>query len=389
MDIIKEKIQQIPSLLNELDIDLWLVAARETPVMCDPIIALVTGLEATWQSFFAYTRDGRAYALIGNFDRADYDRSGRFTEVRSYVAGVKEDLRALLTELNPRKIAVNFSKDDPSADGLTHGMYLLLCDYLSGLPYADRLVSAETLCSRLRARKTPTEIMRLTRAAETAEQAWQRARLRIATGMTEIEIAAVIDHELNAGGAVPSFETIVNAGSKTDPGHGHPTDARLEPGDLLHIDFGALLDGYCSDLQRLLYFRRKGETTAPEELQEAFDMVRDIITATSKASLPGRKGFEIDQIARTMLLDNGYLEYQHALGHQLGRSVHDGGGLLGPQWERYGKTPSIAIDSGNVFTLELEIMLSGIGCVGLEEDVVIGDAGGRFLCPRQMELDVV
>jgi Xaa-Pro aminopeptidase len=389
MDIIKEKIQQVPSLLNELDLDLWLVAVRETPVMCDPVIALVTGLEATWQSFFAYTRDGRAYALIGNFDRADYDRSGRFTEVRSYVAGVKEDLRALIKELNPQSIAINYSKDDPSSDGLTHGMYLLLCDYLAGLSYADRLVSAETLCSRLRARKTPTEIARLTKAAEMAEQAWQRARQRVKTGMTEIEIAAIIDAELKVAGATPSFETIVNAGSKTDPGHGHPTDARLEPGDLLHIDFGARLDGYCSDLQRLLYFRRKGEGEAPAELREAFDMVRDIITATSKAGLPGRKGFEIDQIARTMLVDNGYPEYQHALGHQLGRSVHDGGGLLGPQWERYGKTPSIAIDPGNVFTLELEIMLDGIGCVGLEEDVVMGEQGGSFLCPRQMELDIV
>ena len=389
MDIIQEKIQQVPSILNELDLDLWLVAVRETPVMCDPIIPLVTGLEATWQSYFAYTRDGRAFALIGNFDRANYERSGHFTEVRSYVAGVKEDLRALLTELNPARIAINFSKDDPSADGLTHGMYLLLCDYLFGLPFADRLVSAETLCSRLRARKTPSEIACLTKAAETAEKAWQRARRRVKIGMTEIEIAGVVDDELKAAGVTPSFETIVNAGSKTDPGHGHPTDARLESGDLLHIDFGALQDGYCSDLQRLLYVRRKGENGVPDELRDAFETVRDIITTTSEQCRPGKKGFEIDEIARTTLVDNGYPEYQHALGHQLGRSVHDGGGLLGPMWERYGKTPSIPIDPGNAFTLELEIMLDGIGCVGLEEDVVIGDQGGRFLCPRQMLLDVL
>ncbi len=135
MEIVKEKIQQIPSLLSELDLDLWLVAVRETPVMCDPVVPLVTGLAATWQSFFAYTRDGRAFALVGNLDRADYDRSGNFTEVRAYTAGVRDDLRALLSELNPRQIAIDYSPDDPSADGLTHGMYLVLCEHLAGLPY--------------------------------------------------------------------------------------------------------------------------------------------------------------------------------------------------------------------------------------------------------------
>lgn len=389
MEIIREKIQQIPSLLRELDLDLWLVAVRETPVLRDPVIPLITGLDATWQSYFAYTHDGRSYALVGNFDRVDYERSGNFTQVRSYTEGVREDLRELLTGLNPRKIAINYSLDDPSADGLTHGMYLVICEHLAGLPYADRLVSAETLCSRLRARKTPAEIARLTRAAELAERAWQRARKRLQAGLSEREIATILDAEMQAEGAVPSFATIVNAGSKTDPGHGHPTDARLEPGDLLHLDFGALLDGYCSDLQRLLYLRRDGESAPPAELRRAFERVREIITATAEQTLPGRQGFEVDRLARTMLVDHGYPEYQHALGHQLGRSVHDGGGDLAPRWERYGKMPFIPIDAGNVFTLELEIMLPGIGCVGLEEDMLVTDQGGRFLCPRQLSLDVI
>ncbi len=207
--------------------------------------------------------------------------------------------------------------------------------------------------------------------------------------MTEREIAAIVDAEIRASGARPSFETIVNAGSKTDPGHGHPTEARLEPGDLLHVDFGALIDGYCSDLQRLLYVRRNGEPDAPEELQRAFDRVRDIITAASEEIRPGKRGFEIDRLARTMLVDRGYPEYQHALGHQLGRSVHDGGGDLAPQWERYGKMPLVPIDAENIFTLELEIMLPGIGCVGLEEDMLVTDRGGRFLCPRQLQLPVI
>jgi Xaa-Pro aminopeptidase len=201
-------------------------------------------------------------------------------------------------------------------------------------------------------------------------------------------LAKVIDSETVNLGGVPSFETIVNAGSKTDPGHGHPTDARLEPGDLLHVDFGVKLDRYCSDIQRLLYFRRRGEISVPEELIRAFNKVRDIITESAKLSRPGARGWEIDAQARKMLKYAKYPEYQHGLGHQLGRAVHDGGAMIGPKWERYGTTPTLKIEAGNVFTLELEIVLPGIGCVGLEEDVVITEQGARFLCPRQLELAV-
>jgi Xaa-Pro aminopeptidase len=101
------------------------------------------------------------------------------------------------------------------------------------------------------------------------------------------------------------------------------------------------------------------------------------------------RGHEIDSIARKILAGAGYEDYQHALGHQLGRAVHDGGALLGPKWERYGKAPTMTLELNNVFTLELEIMLPDVGCVGLEEDVCVTENGARFLCPRQLELVII
>lgn len=388
MDIVKEKIQQAGTLLDELDIDLWLVFVRETSMQSDPVMPLVVGFEATWPSFFVFTRQGNAIALIGNFDEPDYRRSGRFSEVIPYTSGVKVDLQRLLKRLDPATIAINYSTDDPSADGLTHGMYLLLGEYLDGTPYAARLMSAATVCGKLRARKTPSEVGCLTAAAEMANEVWLATLDSLSAGMTELEVAQAIDAETIRQGGKPSFETIVNAGDKTEPGHGHPTDAKLEPGDLLHVDFGVRLDDYCSDIQRLLYFRRPGEAEAPPELVEAFDTVRSIIEETSRLVRPGIKGYEADARARGILRENGYPEYQHALGHQLGRAVHDGGAILGPKWERYGRTPMIPVETNNVFTLELEIMLPGIGCVGLEEDMCVTQNGGRFLSPPQRELNV-
>lgn len=389
MNLTCAKIEQVRGLLTELDLDLWLVAVRETPVMADPVMPLVVGVDVTWESFFAFCRDGRTIALVGNFDVDNFNRHEGFSDVRAYTAGVGEDLRGLMKEIDPRQIAINYSTDDASADGLTHGMFLQLHRYLGGTPYVDRFVSAGTMCGKLRARKLPEEIKRVAAAAEMSLKAWNQLLKRLAAGQTEKQIGSELDGLIAELGGRNSFETIVNAGDKSSPGHGLPTDAKLTEGDLLHVDFGVQLDDYCSDLQRLVYVRRSGESTAPGELIEAFNQVRDIITETSRLCRPGVKGHEIDKAARQMLADNGYEEYQHALGHQLGRSVHDGGGLIGPMWERYGDSPTIPLECGNVFTLELEIILPGIGCVGLEEDIVVEETGGRFLCPRQMELDVL
>ncbi len=389
MNLIQGKISQSFGLLEELDLDLWLIFVRETKMQADPTLAMVVGQECTWPSFFAFTRAGKAYAMVGNFDEANFTRSGCFNEVITYTAGVADDLRKLVSRLDPHRIALNYSLDNPAADGITHGMFLLLQSYLEGTPYQDRLESAQELTRKLRSRKLPEEVDLIRNAAVTAVDVWNDVSPGFKPGMSEIEIGALLDREIARTGGTMSFDTIVNAADKSSTGHGRPTEAKLAPGDLLHVDFGILLDGYCSDLQRLIYYRRPGEKEPPAELIEAFELVRDIITETAKIARPGKKGWEVDALARQMLVERGYPEYQHALGHQLGRDVHDGGALIGPKWERYGLTPSMTLEENNVFTLELEIELPGIGCVGLEEDVLITESGAHFLCPRQEELIVV
>ncbi len=388
MNLQKLKISQTKELLKELGIDVWVVFVRETPMMADPVLALVVGHEVTWQSFFIYTSDGQSLALVGNFDKDNFIRSGCFDKVLTYTQSVKEQFVDLITEIDPQKIALNYSTSDSASDGLTHGMFMLISEYLEGTPYQSRIISAEEIVSKLRSRKLPEEINLLKKAAEIASEVWEEASGEIKTGMTEKEVAAIIDSKIKERGCTNSFDTLVNAGDKTEPGHGLPTAAKIDKGDLVHIDFGVLYQGFCSDIQRLLYFNRPNENSPPAELLDAFNTVRDIITETGKECRPGKKGYEIDQIARKILTDHGYPEYQHALGHQLGRSVHDGGAILGPEWARYGITPAMPLEENNVFTLELEIMLPGIGCVGLEEDMCITKEGAEFLCNRQKELVV-
>ncbi len=386
MDLTKAKIEQALEILEELDIDLWLIFCRESDMMADPALSLAVGHSVVWQSAFFYSRNGETIALVGNYDVADFERGGRFKKVMPYVEDCGKEIRKIIKKINPRKIALNFSQSDDAADGLTHGMFLLLNEYLKGTVYSRRFVSSEQLMSLLRGRKTKEEIERLSAAAFLAADCWTQSLKEIRAGMAEIKIAEIIDSNIRKLGAVNSFDTIVNAGAKSSPGHGKPTEEVLEGGDLLHVDFGARLDGYCSDIQRLAYVRKPGESSAPEILIKAFNKVREIIDETSKLYKPGAKGYRIDAVARKMLRESGYKEYQHALGHQIGRSVHDGASIVGPKWKRYGRTPTIPLEEGNAFTVELGIELAGIGYVGLEEDLVVTENGGKFLCPRQTEL---
>ncbi|MHA2041702.1 MAG: M24 family metallopeptidase [Candidatus Thorarchaeota archaeon] len=117
-----------------------------------------------------------------------------------------------------------------------------------------------------------------------------------------------------------------------------------------------------------------------------FETVRDAIQASADWIRPGVVGYEVDTIAREFVKDRGYEEYQHGLGHQVGRQAHDGGTLLGPQWERYGDTPMGIVEVGNVFTLELHVATKNYGQVSLEEDILITRKGCEFISRPQKEL---
>ena len=391
MTLIQEKASQAIEILKEQHIDMWLTFVRETSGVRDPALDLLVGPnDLTWPSALILTRKGEKIAIIGNLEKDALQRLGVFDEIIGYDKSIREPLRGTIARLQPDRIAVNTSKNNVHADGLTHAMYEILREYLAETPYAERLISAESVISALRGRKTPAEQARIRMAVEITDEIFKKTFDFIKAGMTEIEIGEYMQElarEYGVGLAWPAENCpAVNSGPNSPIGHNGPTDIKVERGHLLHFDFGVRYEEYCSDIQRVAYVLREGESEAPAEVQRGFITVRTAIERSREAMRPGVRGNSIDIISREIVTDAGYPEYLHALGHQLGRVAHDGGALLGPLWEKYGDSPNQMLEVGQVFTIEPGLAVPGYGHIGLEEDVFITKSGAEYFTEPQREI---
>jgi Xaa-Pro aminopeptidase len=388
--LLREKADQAHALLAETGLDCWLTFVRETELHPDPGVDQVVGAGVVRNSAFIFGANGERIALTANFDTSAIRAKGVFREVIGYDEDIRGPLLDALRRLDPKSIGLNYSTDDVTADGLTHGHWLLLQELLRGTPYLDRLTSAAPLLAKLRGRKSPGEVARIRRAVAVTEDIVAALTSHIRPGLSEHDIAAFVHRQFAERGVTSAWSLegcpIVNSGPGSEAGHSHPSPTLLvEPGHLVHIDLGVKLDGYCSDMQRMWYVRNAGESVAPAEVRRAFDTVLAAIDAGAATLRPGVCGFEVDAAARKVVVDAGYPEFKHGLGHGLGRAVHDGGTLLGPRWPCYGRNTEAVVEVGNVFTLELSVP-TPCGVVGLEEDVLVTPSGCEFLSTPQRQL---
>ncbi|MCC7354718.1 MAG: aminopeptidase P family protein [Anaerolineae bacterium] len=386
----EEKLNQAAAILHELGIDAWLLLGRETEELHDPSLPLLLETNVTWPSAFILTARGERIAIVGRYDVDNVRAAGGWPQVTGYDQSLRPPLRDTLARLNPGQIAINYSTGDATADGLTHGLWLWLQDALAGTSFTKRLVTGEGIVAALRGRKTPSELGALRRAITTTEEIFRAIAGYLRAGRSGLQVRDYAHKEVRRRGLATAWDAamcpIVTVGPESAIGHVRATDHALSRGELMHLDFGVRQDGFCSDLQRTWYLRRRGEKKAPDEVQRAFDAVLAAIRTGHESLRPGITGWQVDAAARRAITGAGYPEYQHALGHGLGRSTHDGATLLGPRWERYGRTPYGVVEAGNVFTLELGAQVAGYGFIGLEEDVLVTPAGCEYMSTPQTEI---
>jgi Xaa-Pro aminopeptidase len=394
VDLIRAKHRQAVGLMREHAIDTWLIEfARETGMRPDPLGYLVGG-SVTWPSAFLLNQDGTTAAIVGTGDAGTFEAMDLWTEVRGFRNGPREDLLDVLNRWDPKTVGVTWSASDDTADGITHGMYRLLEAMLAGTPFADRLVAAGGLAGDVRGIKLPEEVAAISRTVHLTEELLERIERRLEPGITEIGLQREVHGWVRESGWKFSWDDeycpMVNFGQPAFLGHAGPTERALEPGDVIHVDVGLIVDGFASDLQRTWYWRRPGETAAPPDVRRTFDAVKAALDAGVAAIKPGVQGFEVDAASRSTVEEWDFPEPAFAFGHACGRVAHDGSGLLGPEWERYGDSPRVTVREGNVFAVEMDLEVPGYGgVVGLEEEVVVTAEGARYLSVPQRELRVL
>lgn len=392
-EMILQKQQQAAEILKEKGIDMWMTFVRESGNIKDPMMDMIVGTNCTWQSAFIITKDGDTTAIVGSLEEANMNMIGTFKNVVSYLKDVREDLVKVVTQYDPNKIAINYSRNSSLADGLTHGMYLELIDHLKGTGYEDKLVSSEDIVAALRGRKSHEELDIIKEAIGETLDIFDRVTGYIKPGVSEKEVAQFVQgivEEKGFGYAwAKEYCPSVFTGPDTAGAHAGPTDKKIQKGHVINMDFGINYKGYCSDLQRTWYVLQDGENDAPEEVKKGFEVIKDSIRMAANELKSGRKGWEIDKIARDYIVQNGFDEYPHGLGHQLGRKAHDGGALLAPEWERYGNLPYLEIEEGQVFTIEPRLTIEGYGIATVEEEVVVTKDGCEFLSPEQTNLFLI
>lgn len=243
------------------------------------------------------------------------------------------------------------------------------------LPDRVELVAVQGLVERLRAVKEPEEIARIREAAKLADAALEELIAEGLIGRTEREVALALAVKMYQHGASrPSFEAIVAAGPHGALPHASPREVEIGRGQLVVIDWGAELDGYCSDCTRTL---AAGEPGAQE--REIYGLVLEAQLAGLHAVRAGAGGREVDSAARELIVAAGQGEhFGHGLGHGVGLAIHEA--------PRLSQRSEAVLEAGNVVTVEPGVYLPGRFGVRIEDLVVVTEDGPEIMSSLSKEL---
>ncbi|WP_269148246.1 M24 family metallopeptidase [Planococcus antarcticus] len=234
------------------------------------------------------------------------------------------------------------------------------------------------LIEKIRMVKTPEEVSILKAAAKIADDAFEHICGFIRPGLKELEVSNELEFFMRKQGATSSsFDIIVASGLRSALPHGVASDKVIEKGDMITLDYGALYNGYISDITRTVAV---GEPSA--QMKEIYDIVLKAQELGVEKIGPGMSGIEADAIARDFIKSKGYGEaFGHSTGHGIGLEVHESPGLS--------FRSETVLEPGMAVTVEPGIYLPGIGGVRIEDDILITESGNERLTNSTKELRIL
>jgi Xaa-Pro aminopeptidase len=246
------------------------------------------------------------------------------------------------------------------------------------LPTGWELAACGGLLTGLREVKDEGEVARIRAAAQLADAALREVLEQGLVGRSEREVAIELElHMRRLGAEGPSFPSIVAAGPHSALPHAEPRAQEIPHGTLLTIDWGARLEGYCSDCTRTY-----ATGPLPDAAREVYELVGRAQAQALAAVRPGPSGREIDAVAREVIEAAGHGEhFGHGLGHGVGLEIHEA--------PRLGAMSTATLEPGMVVTVEPGIYVPGVGGVRIEDLVVVTATGGERLTMYPKDLITV
>lgn len=257
----------------------------------------------------------------------------------------------------------------------SHALTVRDAERISGLT-RGRVVPTVDLVERLRAAKSPEEVAAIRAAAELAQAALAEVLPSVKVGQSEIEIGAALEGALRRRGSEwHPFPTIVASGPRSAFPHARTTRRTVGAGELLLLDFGAQVDGYCADLTRTVVVGAR----ADDRQRTIHELVQSAQRRAIEHLRPGMPAREGDALAREVIATRGFGDaFGHSLGHGLGLEVHEA--------PRLAPTSDTPLPPHAVVTVEPGVYFPGWGGIRLEDDVYLGLDGTECLSDGRTEL---
>ncbi|NPU96713.1 MAG: aminopeptidase P family protein [Candidatus Omnitrophica bacterium] len=243
---------------------------------------------------------------------------------------------------------------------------------------ARAYVGQKNVVEALRAVKEEAEIEAIRQALRVAEQAFEKALGFIREGITERELAHFLEDEMWKGGAAKeSFDSLILFGPNSSLCHGKPSDRRLKRGEVVLMDFGCVIDGYCSDITRTVFLGDPGDS-----FKSLYQCVYQANARAAEAIRPGITGVQGDEFARDVIRQAGHADlFVHGLGHGVGLEIHEAP-RLSPLYDK-------EIQAGNVVTIEPGVYIPGSGGIRIEDMAVVREDGCEVLNQTSKEMIVL
>lgn len=318
---------------------------------------------------------GSAGLLLVESDRATLFTDSRYTfQAREEVVGARVHIAAggLLAAVgrhlrSRRRLALAYS---PSQ------LTVAQMDALqTAIGKRIRWVKAPNAVEQLRAIKDEAELAAMRDAAALISHVFKQIVPKIRVGLSELDLSAEIEFAMKREGASgPSFETIVASGPRSAWAHARPTSKPLAKNELVVLDLGAILRGYCSDMTRTVFLGRSSS-----RVRSLYGAVLEAQEAAKAFIRPGVTANDVDAAARKVLKSHGLARYfTHSTGHGLGLEVHE--------TPRLGRGEKTVIQQGMVLTVEPGVYVEGLGGIRIEDDVVVTPSGAVDLTTAPREL---